>query len=309
MSQILITGGTGLVGSHLAKLLTKAGHTVSLLSRSSGRQEYKTFLWDPEKNVFPAEALDKTEVIVHLAGAGIADKRWTNKYRKIIISSRVDTANLIFENLKNKKHNVHSFVSASGIGYYGENGDAWIDELRPPADDFLGNTCKSWEKAAMQFETLGLRVAMLRTGIVLANESGALPPLKKSVNLFAGAPMGSGHQYMSWIHIDDLCRQYQFVIENKQTHGPYNAVAPGPVENAFFMKSLARILHKPLWPINIPSFVLRSILGEKAIVVLEGQRVTNEKIRLMGFSFKYVDVGEALSDLVSRKSRVVSNES
>jgi uncharacterized protein (TIGR01777 family) len=142
---------------------------------------------------------------------------------------------------------------------------------------FLGNTCKVWEKSAMQFETLGMRVVILRTGIVLAKEDGAVKPMALSVKLFAGAAFGDGEQYMPWIHLDDLCREYEFAISNQSLHGAYNAVAPSPVKNSFFVKTLGKVLHRPIWPINIPGFVLKTILGEKAVVVLQGQRVTNEK--------------------------------
>ncbi len=298
MSSILITGGTGLVGTRLAKLLSQNEHQVSLLSRSSGNSEHKTFIWNPEKKIFPIEALKNVDFIVHLAGSGIADKYWTKKYKEKIVRSRVDSANLIFEVLKNNPHQVKCFISASATGYYGESGETWVDETRPPADDFLGNTCKVWEKSAMQFETLGMRVVILRTGIVLAKEDGAVKPMALSVKLFAGAAFGDGEQYMPWIHLDDLCREYEFAISNQSLHGAYNAVAPSPVKNSFFVKTLGKVLHRPIWPINIPGFVLKTILGEKAVVVLQGQRVTNEKIRQEGFAFKYNDVRVALEEVL-----------
>ena len=298
MSTILISGGTGLIGKHLAKLLTNHGHSVALLSRSSSHSELKTFVWNPETNLFPIEAFNETEIIIHLAGAGIADHSWTKAYKHEILHSRIDSAALLFETLKSNKHKVHTFIASSAIGYYGNSGEVWVDETRPAADDFLGNTCKDWEKSSMQFESLGLRVAIMRIGIVLAKESGALPPMMKAVKLFAGAPFGNGKQYMSWIHIDDLCRQFQFAIDNDKVRGVYNAVAPSPVENSFFMKTLGKILHRPIWPINVPAFLMKIILGEKAVIVLNGQRVTNEKIRLEGFKYKFIDVRVALEDLL-----------
>ncbi len=298
MSTILITGGTGLIGQHLAKLLTGKGHKVALVSRSSHHSEFKTYVWNPEKKEFPIEALNDTEIIVHLAGAGIADQYWTKSYKEKILKSRTESAQLLFETLKNNKHKVHTFVASSAIGYYGDSGDVWVDESRPAADDFLGNTCKTWERSSSQFESLGIRVAIMRIGIVLAKESGALPPIMKAIKLFAGAPFGDGKQYMSWIHIDDLCRQFQFAIENTKVRGVYNAVAPSPVQNAFFTKTLGKILHRPIWPINVPAFLMKIILGEKAVIVLNGQRVTNEKIRLAGFTFKFNDVRVALEDLL-----------
>ncbi len=298
MSTILITGGTGLVGTHLSKLLRENGHEVVILSRSPKNSANKSFVWDPKKGVFPLEALEKTEIIVHLAGAGVADHYWTTAYKEKILSSRTETAEVLFKALQNNKNKVHSFIAASAIGYYGDCGETWINEMRPAADDFLGNTCKVWEKSSLQFESLGIRVAMMRIGIVLAKESGALPPLRKVVKYFAGAPLGSGKQYMSWIHIDDLCRQFLFAIENKNINGPYNAVAPSPVTNTFFTKMLGKILHRPIWPIHVPAFLMKLILGEKAVVVLNGQRVSNEKIRSAGFEYKFNDLQLSLEDLL-----------
>lgn len=298
MSAILITGGTGLVGQHLAKLLSRQGHKVALISRSPLRSEFKTYVWNPGKKEFPAEALADTEVIVHLAGSGIADRRWSKSYKQEILKSRTDSAQLIFDTLKNNKHKVHTIVAASAVGYYGKTNDVWVDENCPAADDFLGNTCKLWERSSLQFESLGIRVAIMRIGIVLAKESGALPPLMKSVKLFAGAPLGSGTQYMSWIHIDDLCRQFQFAIDNPKVRGIYNAVAPSPIQNSFFMKVLGKILHRPIWPFHVPAFLMKIILGEKAVIVLNGQRVSNEKMRLAGFTYRFNDVRVAIEDLL-----------
>lgn len=299
--NILISGGSGLVGSHLSQLLTEKGHHVAILSRSAkSSSPYQTFVWNPDKGIFPVEALENTEVIIHLAGAGIADKRWTSSYKEEILKSRTESANLIFRSLKNNKHKVHTYISSSAVGYYGDCGDAWIDELRPPADDFMGNVCDDWEKSAIQFETLGIRVARIRTGVVLANGSGALPVLALSVKLFAGAPLGSGQQYIPWIHIEDLSKMYLFAIDNKSVHGAYNASAPTPVTNKHFTQLLGRVLHRPIWPIAVPGFLLKLLLGEKAVVVLNGQRTTSEKIRLAGFNFQFTDAELALKNLLDK---------
>ncbi len=300
MSSILITGGTGFIAGKLANVLSRQGHSVSLISRTTINSQYPSYIWHPDKSDFPLEALKDAEIIVHLAGAGITDHYWTKSYKEIITASRIDTSNLLFQTLKNNKHKVHSIISASAIGFYGESGNSWIDEMRPAADDFLGNTCKLWEKSALQFEKLGLRVAILRIGIVLAKENGALPSMMQPIKMLLGAPFGSGEQYISWIHIEDLCRQFQFAIETKSVHGIYNAVATSPVENSVFIKTVAKILRRPFWPINIPAFILRIFLGEKAVVILSGQRVSNEKIRLTGFTYKFNDLEIALRDLLKK---------
>jgi hypothetical protein len=299
--NILISGGSGLVGAHLSKLLTEKGHQVAILSRSAkSPSPYRSFVWNPEKGIFPTEALENTEVIIHLAGAGIADHRWSPSYKEEILKSRTESANLIFRSLKNNKHRVHTFISSSAVGFYGDCGDAWIDELRPPADDFMGKVCEAWERSAIQFETLGIRVARIRTGVVLANGSGALPVLARTVKLFAGAPLGNGQQYIPWIHINDLSNIYLFAIDNKTIHGAYNASAPSPVTNKHFTELLGRVLHRPIWPIAVPGFLLKLILGEKAVVVLNGQRTTSEKIRLAGFHFQFTDAELALKDLLDK---------
>ena len=299
MANILISGGSGLLGRRLTSILTEKGHHVSILSRSRhSSTSVKYIVWDVEKQILPPEAVANTEIIIHLAGAGIADHRWTNSYKKKILASRTASADLIFQTLKNNTHKVHTFLSASAVGYYGHTGNVWIDELEPAADDFMGNVCKQWEKSALQFESLKIRVALLRTGVVLSDEGGALPVLARTVTFFAGAPLGNGDQYIPWIHIDDICKMYLFLIENKTLHGAFNANAPSPLENTSFMTLLGRILKRPIWPINVPAFLLKIILGEKSAVILNGQRTSAEKIKRAGFIFDYSDPEIALRDLL-----------
>ena len=304
MAQILITGGTGLVGTHLAELLTQKGHKVVLVSRTTSKSKYPIYKWNPDEGLFPVEALEATDVIIHLAGAGIADHRWTKDYKEIIYRSRIDSANLIFETLKATKNSVRTFISASAVGYYGNTGNVWLDEQQPPSNDFMGKVCKDWEKSATQFESLNIRVIKMRTGVVLSQDGGALPVLSKSVQLFAGAPIGNGLQYIPWIHIDDLCKMYLSVIENEAMHGPFNANAPSPIDNSFFMTLLGRISKKPIWPINIPAFILKLILGEKSVVVINGQRPSVEKIKSFGFKFSYTNPEVALRNLLLKEKNL-----
>ena len=297
MKKVLITGGTGLIGQHLSEYLGKSNYDVSVLSRK--KHGNKSFLWDIDAQTMDEEALDGVDSIVHLAGSGIADKRWTDSYKKEIIESRVSSARLILETIKKSpNHSVKTFISASGVGYYGDSEDAWVDEMFRAKDDFMGTVCSKWEEAAHKFEALGIRVVILRTGIVLAKEGGALPELTKPIRLFAGAPLGDGKQYLSWIHIEDMIRLYEFAITNEKLNGVFNASSPKPATNKEFTKTIASVIHRPVWPFNVPAFVLQMLLGEKAAIVLEGQRATSEKIRMAGFEFKHVDLKKALEELL-----------
>ena len=243
------------------------------------------------------KAFQKTDTIIHLAGTGIADGRWTEKRKKEIIDSRVKSADLIFETLKANAHHVKTFISASAIGIYGDCKDEWIDETYPAAPDFLGETCKVWEAAANKFSTLGIRVVIFRIGIILAKDEGALPQMARPVKLFAGSPLGSGKQFMSWIHVTDLCRVFLKAVEEERMTGVYNAVAPNPVTHREFIKSLTKVLHRLFIPIPVPAFILRLILGEKAKIVLDGQRVSSKKIRDTGFRFQFEKAEDALKNI------------
>ncbi len=297
MEKVLITGGNGFLGSHLIPHLKSMGKEVSVLGRKLN-SSVSSYLWDVEKRSMDVSCFSGAGTIIHLAGAGIADKRWTNSYKKEIVNSRVDSATLLFEKLKSTPNRVNTFISASAVGYYGDTGDVWIEEDFRAPEDFMGTTCMEWEKAARQFETLGLRVVIFRIGLVLAKNGGVLPALALPVKLFAGAPLGNGRQYMSWIHINDLCRLFNFAIDKNNIHGIYNAVSPGPVTNQIFIKKIGSAIHRPVWPFNIPSFLLKIFLGEKAAIVLNGQRVSNEKIRMAGFNFLHTDLDKCLTELL-----------
>jgi uncharacterized protein (TIGR01777 family) len=296
--NILISGGSGFLGSHLIPLLKSNGKKVAVLSRKI-IPSLNSYLWNPEKHTIDLNCFNGTGTIIHLAGAGIADKRWTESYKKEIIESRVKSAGLLFDKLRSNAHSVHTIISASAVGYYGHTNDVWVDEGFHAPEDFMGSTCIEWEKSIRQFETLGIRVVIFRIGLVLDKKNGILPVISKPVKWFAGAPLGNGSQYMSWIHIDDLCRLFLFATGNKNIHGVFNAVATGPVTNKIFMQKIAKALHRPLLPVGVPAFLLKLFLGEKADMVLNGQRVTNEKIRMAGFSFQHTDLDSSLSELLS----------
>lgn len=244
------------------------------------------------------KALLDVNHIVHLAGCGIADKRWTAGRKKEIISSRVDSARLLFEHLDHPNHSVSTFVSASGVGYYGAiTANHELNETDDVGNDYIGNVCEQWEDAADEFATRGIRVVKLRTGVVLAKNGGALEKLEKVIGYRIGSPLGTGKQFMPWIHIEDICRMYQFAIENKEIIGAFNAVAPDYVDNKQFMKTIAHYLHRKLWLPNVPKFALNLVLGEMAILLLTGSKISSNKIIKHGFSFNHKTFDEAMSEI------------
>jgi uncharacterized protein (TIGR01777 family) len=295
--HILITGGTGLIGLNLTKQLLAKGYRVSNLSRSPGKNpEVKTYLWDVNKGEIDAQCIDGVDTIVHLAGAGIADKPWTAKRKQEIIDSRTKSIELVYSLLKNKKHQVKSVVSASAIGFYSDRGDELMTELSPPSNDFMAECCIAWENAVDEGLKLGLRIVKYRTGVVLDN-GGALAKLAMPVKLYVGSPLGSGKQWVPWIHWQDVIDMYLYAIENDNLTGPYNMVSPNPVTNKQLTQAVAKQLHKPMWLPNVPAFLLKLLLGEMATVVLGSTKVSAQKIEEAGFTFKYPSIGTALKEI------------
>ena len=298
IKNVLISGGTGMIGTRLTELLRQKNYNVAYLSRSkSSDKDVKVFQWDIDKESIEAGAVMWADYIIHLAGAGIADERWTEKRKKVIRDSRVNSAGLIINQLKDKQHHVKAMITASAIGYYGDTGNSYANEDTPSANDFLGKTAIEWEFASEKAREFGVRVCQLRTGIVLSKEGGALPRLALPVKLFAGAALGNGNQYMSWIHIDDLCQIYLKAIEDKNMEGAYNAVASETVTNKKFNKILADVLNRPLLLPNVPAFALKLFLGQMAQTVLMSSRISNKKILQTGFEFKYDNLKEALEEI------------
>jgi uncharacterized protein (TIGR01777 family) len=299
MAKILITGGSGLVGTQLSEQLTKDGHEVSHLSRTIGGSNYPTFKWDLKKGFIDEEAFVGLDHIIHLAGAGVADERWTEKRKKLILDSRVDGVRLLYDYVSKLDVKLKSFVSASAIGIYGgDTGDVLLKEDSPYGNDFLAEVVKSWEAETDKFSKI-TKVAKVRIGIVLSEKGGALPEILKPIKLYAGAPLGTGEQYLSWIHINDLCAIFAHVVsENLQ--GVYNATAPNPVTNEAMTKAIAKTVVKPLFLPNVPAFVMNLMLGEMAQIVLGGNKVSGERIIQTGFRFEYDLLQDALRDLLSR---------
>jgi uncharacterized protein (TIGR01777 family) len=300
--NVLITGGSGLVGTRLTEILIAKGFTVSHLSRkpSSTTGKIKTFHWDIEKGIIDEKAIEEADYLVHLAGAGIADENWSEERKREIIESRTKSIQLITNKLKTLPHKIKSFVSASGIGFYGaDTGDEHISEQHTSGIDFVADCCIQWEAAADEIQNLGIRTVKLRTGIVLSEKGGALPRIIQPVRWGVGAALGTGKQWQSWIHLDDLCELYVKSLTDESMKGFYNAVAPNPVTNYDLTKLSAQVLKRPFWMPNVPAFALKLVFGEMASIVLGGNYVLNQRIKVeTGFQYKFTDVKTALEDLL-----------
>ena len=294
MENVLITGGTGLIGSALNALLEKEGYNVRILSRNPKAKNQ--FKWNLKDQYIDDKAFEDLHHIIHLAGAGIADKRWTPKRKQVIIDSRVDSAELLLSKTKSLGVDLKTFISASGIGYYGAvTSNHIFVETDEAENDFLGQVCKVWEEVALEFESENIATTILRTGIVLSANGGALEKMKTPIV----SPLGSGDQYMPWIHIDDLCQLYLSSIQGK-IKGIYNAVAPEYQTNKSFSKKLAKNIGRPFVPFGVPAFGLKTIFGELAIILLTGSRISCEKLINDSFESKYPKLSEALKDLFKK---------
>ena len=308
MATILITGGTGMIGTALTHALLERNYKVIILSRQNegGNAESAGLSyarWDLSSQMIDANAIRDADFIVHLAGAGIADKRWTKKRKLEIRNSRVKSSGLIVKSLSELPNNVKAVVSASAIGWYGA--DSVIPNPKPfreddPADaGFLGETCREWEAAIEPVTSLGKRLINLRTAIVLSNAGGALKEFKNPLRFGVAPILGNGRQVMSWIHIDDLVRLYIAAIENEKLEGIYNATAPYPVSNKTFVMRLAQLKKGRFYiPIYVPSFLLKLVLGEMSIEVLKSATISCEKIHATGFTFLYPSIDAALQNLI-----------
>ena len=299
--HILLTGGTGLIGKQLTEHLLSRGYAVSCLSRNPGTDSrVATYLWDIKKGQIDEHCIDGVDTIIHLAGSGIADERWTDERKKDIIESRTKSIELVYDVLKKKPHNVKAVISASGVGYYSDRGNDVMTETCAPAHDFMGTCCVAWENAVNEGEKLGLRVVKFRTGVVLSLYGGALPTIAKPIKLGVGAALGSGKQWMPWIHERDVIYMYRFAIEHEGLNGAYNMAAPEPATNKQLTKAIAKVLHRPLWLPNVPAFALKLALGEMSTVVLGSTNTSAKKIKAAGFSFSYPDLIGALKDLYKK---------
>lgn len=299
--QILITGATGLVGTHITRVCRQKGIAVNYLttSREKIRKEanYNGFYWNPEEGEIDEECFKKVDAIIHLAGASLA-KRWTKTYKQEIINSRINSADLIFNTLRSSTFKIPHFISASAVGIYPSSLQKLYFEDETGVDDtFPGEVTEKWEAAADKFKELDMKVSKIRIGLVLAKDGGALPKMKVPVSYNAGAAFGSGKQWQSWIHIKDLAGIFHFVLVNK-LEGIYNGVAPNPVTNKELMENISDKLGKSIWLPNIPEVVLKVALGEMSTVLFSSQLVSADKIQNTDYVFNYKNLPRALEELL-----------
>ena len=295
--NVLLTGGSGFIGKHLTGVLIEAGYSVSVLSRSDkeNTSEVAYYKWDLNKNYIDENAVLNADFIIHLAGEGIVEKRWTEKRKKAILESRIKPIDLIFSVLEKNNKKLNAFISASGVGIYGAITSHKIcTEETPAANDFLGTTCQIWENAVDKIEALGIRTVKIRTAIVLGKDEGFLKKVNPNFKAGFGAVLGSGKQYLPWIHIEDLSQIYCKAVSDDQMHGPYNAAVTDNTTNSRFSKILAALYGYAIWLPKIPPFILKIVLGEMSEAVLTGQRVSSEKIQKTGFEFQFTDLEKAL---------------
>ena len=299
--RVLITGATGLIGSEIVKLCRNSDIDINYLTTSksklSKKENYRGFYWNPKNNEIDTDCIKEVDAIIHLVGATIS-KRWTNKYKKEILNSRIQTTALLHDTLKNNTHNITQIISASAIGYYPDSlTNYYSEEETQVSKSFLGEVVTQWEKAVDVFKDLSIIVSKVRIGLVLSNKGGALPEMAKPIKYGLGAAFGSGKQWQSWIHIEDLAAIFIYLLKYK-LDGVYNGVAPNPQTNAQLTKAIAKQLDAPLFLPNIPKFVMRLILGEMHILLFESQRVSSRKIENKGFDFKYYNLKAALENVL-----------
>lgn len=296
--KVLITGGSGLIGKALTKRLLAEGHQVNILTRKiTNKSTAKEFIWNGQS--IDIKAFENVEVLVHLAGAGIADKKWTAERKQEIIESRVESLELISQ--KYTGTSLKAIIGGSAIGYYGgDSGETENNENSPHGKDFMAECCVKWEKAEEDFaKKLNLRLVKVRTGVVLDSTDGALPQIIRPIKYYAGTALGSGRQWMSWIHIDDIVEIFYQAIVNKQIKGTINGVSPNPVRNQDFTKLAAEVMDRKLLLPNAPAFILKMILGEMSVVVLGSSRVYNKQTLPFGFKYEYLE--NALRNLLAEK--------
>lgn len=304
MKRIIITGATGLIGRKLSQKLFEAGHQIIVFSRNASaaknilKQDFVYIDWDYRKNDKWIESISSTDAIVHLAGINLFSKRWNKTFKEEILASRKETTKALVDAVKLSQAKPEVFVSASGVGYYGNCGDKLLDENSPAGNDFLAEVCKVWEAEAAEVEQCGVRRVSVRTGIVLSKEDGALKRMLLPFKLFVGGHLGNGKQWFPWIHIDDIVGIYFHAIENQNISGAVNAASSNICTMKEFAKTLGKVLHRPsLFP--VPEFALKIAIGEAGEVVLMSQRVDVKKILASGYKFKFENLEEALRNLLS----------
>lgn len=299
MEKVLITGGTGLVGGTITKLLQEEGYKVIYLSRRPDTAAaIPKYGWDTQKGELDYQALEGTDHIIHLAGAGVADERWTPSRKKLLYDSRIEGTRLLYRSIKDGNYKPKTFIAASAVGFYGSRGDDWLSEDAEADNSFLAEICKDWEAESLKVAKLGIRTCVNRIGIVLAKEGGALKEIMQTAPFGFVSYLGSGRQFYPWIHLNDLARVFLHQIKNEQTEGIFNAVGPEPVTNKELTKAAAKAHKRHLAVLPAPAFALKIALGEMADMVLASQRCSVEKLKKSGFEYQFPDLNSALKDLL-----------
>jgi uncharacterized protein (TIGR01777 family) len=295
--QVLITGATGMIGKALTKALLDRNYKVSILStHPQSITNVQAFKWDVKTKAIDKACFEGVDTIIHLAGENIAKEKWTDHRKQEIIDSRVQSTSLLLESLKNIPHQVKSFVSASAVGFYGDRGEELLTEQSPVGQGFLAECCAKWEQSVDEAAAMGFRVLKLRTGVILAKEDGGLPAMAMPVKWFVGAPLGTGRQWIPWIHMADMIGMYLYVLEQELT-GTFNAAGPNPVTNKTLTKALGKALHRPIWPLAVPAKVISLAMGEMSVIALNSTNISVEKILDAGYQFKYPHLQDALSEI------------
>ncbi|MFD2937413.1 TIGR01777 family oxidoreductase [Spirosoma flavum] len=296
--HVLITGGNGLVGKPLTQALLQQGHRVSHLSRQPSHIDgVTTYGWDIPKGQIDEHCLEGVDTIIHLAGADIASEPWTPERKTELISSRIESIRLLYRLMRQQTHTVHSIISASGIVYYGNRGDDLLTEQSAPATDFLATCTSQWEAAVDEGKALNLRVVKFRTGVVLTKEGGALPALAQPVQSGYGAPIGTGHQWVSWIHLQDVVGLYLLAVTNFSLEGVFNQTAPEPVTNRQLVDAIARQFNKSLWMPSTPRFLLKMIMGERSTFVLSSINARPSALLQQLYTYHYPTINGALKSI------------
>jgi len=295
---VLITGAKGMLAKNLAKHLEK-DYSIRFLTRNKTRNN--EYVWDINSNYIDPNALIGVHHIIHLAGTPIATKRWTNKRKKNILTSRVKSAELILQELKKLSINISSFISASAIGYYSSNTtEKILDENAPKGNDFLSDVCFKWELAAEAFKSKGVanRIAIIRIGIILVKNNGVLHKIMRPIKYGLGSSLGNGKQYTPWIHINDLVRLFKFILDDKTIHGTFNGVSSIHITNSELTKTIAKRLNRPIILPNIPKSIIKLFFGERSTILLNGCKISSQKILDAGFRFEYDNINSALNNLL-----------
>lgn len=304
MAKYILAGGSGFVGTALSKLLLSEGHQVYILStrpQISTHRNLQYILWNTQKGTIDSSFTCTQAKLINLAGAGVAEKRWSHRRKAEILSSRVDSLNTLYQAVASGQLGITNLVSASAIGYYGE-GNQPYHENSPADDSFLSSTCQQWEKAALAFEKLNIKVSIARIGIVMGKEGGALKELSRSLSFrIAGIP-SNGEQVYSWIHLQDVCRLIYFLAENEKK-GIFNAVAPEPVSLNRLMQAMINTQPGFVLKLHVPSFFLKVLMGEMAIEILKSSHVSSEKMEKSGFIFRFKNIEACMNDLFNPGKR------